>query len=66
MSHSEIIIQSSVNAKQSKDFKKITHKAVAGLSEAELIERNTIGKLKECAKGADCEECDDRKCDATT
>ncbi len=43
----EIVVQSSVTVKQSKDFKKITHKAVAGLSEAELIERNTIGKLEE-------------------
>jgi len=43
----EIIVKSSIDAKQSKDFQKITHKAVAGLSEAELIERNTIGKHEE-------------------
>jgi len=53
----EIVVQSSMSAKQAANFKVITHKAVAGLSEAELIERNTIGELKEkCKEDEDCDE----------
>ena len=39
----QIEIKSDLQVKASPDCKPIKHKAVAGLSEAELIERHTIG-----------------------
>ena len=39
-----IKIKSDLKVKASPDCKPIKHKAVAGLSEAELIERHTIGE----------------------
>ena len=41
----KITIKSSVTAKESPMLRSVKHKAVAGLSEAELIERHTIGEL---------------------
>lgn len=43
----EIIVKSSIVAKKAPGLKNIQQKAVAGLSEAELIERHTIGQLEE-------------------
>lgn len=40
-----INVKSSVVIKKSPEFKDITHKASAGLSEAEAIERHTIGNF---------------------
>ena len=42
-----INIESTVVVKKSQGFKKITHKANAGLSEAEAIERFTIGNVED-------------------
>ena len=39
----KIEIESTLQVKASPDCKPIKHKAIAGLSEAELIERHTIG-----------------------
>jgi len=36
-----------LTAKKSPDFIEVIHKATAGLSEKDLIERNTIGEVKE-------------------
>ena len=36
-----------LTAKKSPDFVDIVHKAVAGVSEKDLIERNTIGEVKD-------------------
>lgn len=36
-----------ITAKKSPDFVDIVHKAVAGISEKDLIERNTIGEVKD-------------------
>lgn len=41
----KIKIKSSVTAKESPELRSVTHKAVAGISEAELIERHTIGEF---------------------
>jgi hypothetical protein len=41
----KIEIKSSVTAKESPTLRAVKHKAVAGLSEADLIERHTIGEL---------------------
>jgi len=41
----KIILKSSISVKKSPGLKNIKYKAEAGLSEAEAIERNTIGKL---------------------
>ena len=47
MSSKEIIIRSNIVAKKSSDIRQVTRKAVAGLSEAELIERHSIGIYEE-------------------
>lgn len=47
MIEKKIIIKSDITIKQSLDIRQVTRKAVAGLSEAELIERNSIGTYKE-------------------
>ena len=39
----EIVVKSIISAKEAEDLK-IKHKAVAGISEAELIKRHTIGE----------------------
>lgn len=39
-----IIVESDVSVKKSPKLKKIAHKANAGLTEAEAIERHTIGE----------------------
>jgi len=49
----KIVLKSSISVKKSPGLKKIQHSAKAGLSEAEAIERNTIGSFKE--KDADDE-----------
>jgi hypothetical protein len=46
-----ILIKASVQVKEVPGLEKITHKAVAGLTDDELIERNTIGELKEPNEG---------------
>jgi len=43
----EINIEASVVVKKSPDFKQIGHKATAGLSEAEAIERFTVGNIED-------------------
>lgn len=43
----KIVIKSSITVKKSSDVKEIKHKATAGLSEAEAIERHTIGEYEE-------------------
>lgn len=40
-------VQSSLIVKKSQGFKDVKHKAVAGLSEAEAIERFTVGNLED-------------------
>jgi hypothetical protein len=40
----EIIVKSIVSAREAPGLKTIQHKAVAGISEAELIKRHTIGE----------------------
>jgi len=45
-----INVQSSVVIKKSQDFKQVTHKATAGLSEADAIERFTIGNIEDDEK----------------
>ena len=42
----KITVESAVTIKKSSDVRKVKRKAVAGLSEAELIERNSIGTYK--------------------
>jgi len=42
-----INVQSSVVIKKSQDFKQVAHKATAGLSEADAIERFTIGNIED-------------------
>jgi hypothetical protein len=42
-----INIQSSVVVKKSQDFKQVSHKATAGMSEAEAIERFTVGNIED-------------------
>lgn len=42
-----IDVRSSVVVKQSPNLREVTHKAKAGLSEEEAIERNTIGSFEE-------------------
>jgi len=43
----KIVVQSAVAVKKSSNLRKVKRKAVAGLSEAELIERNSIGEFKQ-------------------
>lgn len=43
----DIEFTTGLTAKKSPDFKDIIHKAVAEVSEQDLIERNTIGKVKD-------------------
>ncbi len=43
----QIEIRSSVTIKPSPDCKPIKHRAIAGFSEAELIERHTIGEYND-------------------
>ena len=43
----DIEFTTGLKAKKSPDFKDVTHKATAGVSEKDLIERNTIGKFEE-------------------
>jgi len=42
-----INIEASVVVKKSQDFKQVSHKATAGISEAEAIERHTVGDLED-------------------
>ena len=42
-----INIESSVVVKKSQDFKEVAHKATAGMSEAEAIERFTVGNFED-------------------
>jgi hypothetical protein len=39
----KIVVKSTVTVKKTSDIRQVARKAVAGLSEAELIERNSIG-----------------------
>lgn len=43
----ELVVESVLTAKEAPGLKTINHKAVAGISEAELIERHTIGEHDE-------------------
>lgn len=42
-----INIEASVVVKKSQGFKEVAHKATAGMSEAEAIERFTVGNIDE-------------------
>ena len=42
-----INIEASVVVKKSQEFKQVAHKATAGLSEAEAIERFTVGNFED-------------------
>lgn len=42
-----IDIEASIVVKKSQGFKKVSYKATAGLSEAEAIERFTVGNLED-------------------
>lgn len=52
----EIVVKSQINARQGSDFKQIKHKATAGFSEAELIERYTIGDYSDEEKEEEAKE----------
>ena len=43
----DIEFTTGLKAKKSPDFVDVTHKAVAGVSEKDLIERNTIGEVRD-------------------
>ena len=43
----DIEFTTGLTARKSPDFVDVTHKAVAGVSEKDLIERNTIGEVKD-------------------
>lgn len=51
----ELEMKAQVRAKQAPDFKEVNLKAVAGLSEQDLIKRHTIGQVE------DQEDADDSK-----
>ncbi len=51
-----INVQSSVVVKKSQDFKQVSHKATAGISEAEAIERFTVGDFKDDEQREEDEE----------
>jgi hypothetical protein len=51
-----INVQSSVVVKKSQDFKQVSHKATAGMSEAEAIERFTVGDFKDDEQREEDEE----------
>jgi len=51
-----INVNSSVVVKKSEDFKQISHKATAGMSEAEAIERFTVGNLEDTEEREEDEE----------
>lgn len=53
MSEKKIVVKSTVTARKSSNFKQVVRKAVAGLSEAELIEKNSIGTYEEDDKDGD-------------
>lgn len=42
----DIEVKTGITAKQAPDFKDVTLKAVAGITEHDLVERHTIGKIK--------------------
>lgn len=42
-----IVVNATVTVKKSSDLRKVQRKAVAGLSDAELIERNSVGTYEE-------------------
>jgi hypothetical protein len=46
----KISVQAQIVAKESPDFTKVQHKATAGLTEAEILLRNTIGEIKETSE----------------
>ena len=46
----KITIKSSITAKESPMLRTVQHKAVAGMSEAEIIERHTIGEFNTAKK----------------
>jgi len=47
MSKKTIVVKSSIVVKKSSELRKVKYKATAGLSEAEVIERHTIGEYEE-------------------
>lgn len=51
MSEEKITLKAQMAVKESAEFKNLQHRAVAGLTEEELIERHTIGELKQPASG---------------
>ena len=48
-----ILVKTHVLVKELPDCEKIQHKAVAGLTDEELIERNTIGELRDTESAGD-------------
>lgn len=46
-----LVVKSVLTAKEAPGLKTIQHKAIAGISETELIERHTIGEYDEDNKG---------------
>lgn len=51
MSEERIILKAQMTVKASAEVKNIQERAVAGLTEEELIERHTIGELKQSTPG---------------
>ncbi len=47
MTEKKLVVKSTVTARKSSDMRQVARKAVAGLSEAELIERNSIETYRE-------------------
>ena len=47
MSDEKIEVEVEIVTRKSPEFKNIEHKATAGMSEAEAIERNTIGSIRD-------------------
>lgn len=50
MSEERITLKANMTVKESAGIKNLQQRAVAGLTEEELIERHTIGKLDESGK----------------
>ena len=51
----DIEFATGLTAKKSPDFEEIVHKTVAGISEKDLIERNTIGEVRDSEDDEDGE-----------
>ena len=60
MTEKKLVVKSDVTVRKSSDMRQVSRKAVAGLSEAELIERNSIGTYKEEDDNDNGDSTDDR------